>query len=110
MSIAEIERFAADLKSNSALLAEAEKSQADKSHATPLARSVAFAVSKGYEFTIEEAKQHVKQRAAAAGRVLTDVELDAVVAGVRDAYICARSTIRDFTCTNRPGGRPPKPP
>ena len=41
MSIAEIERFDADLKSNAALKAEAEKAQADKSHDTPLARAVA---------------------------------------------------------------------
>lgn len=79
MSLAEIERFAADIKSNAALRAEAEKSQADQSHATPLERSVAFAVSKGYGFTVEEAKQHVQAKFAAAGRVLTDAELDGVV-------------------------------
>ena len=45
MSIAEIERFAADLQSNAALKAEAQKAQADKSHDTPLARAVAFAVA-----------------------------------------------------------------
>jgi hypothetical protein len=38
MSLSEIERFAADLKSNAALRAEAEKAQADKSDATPLHR------------------------------------------------------------------------
>jgi hypothetical protein len=81
MSLAEIERFAADLKSNSALRAEAEKSQADKSHATPLERSVAFAASKGYGFTIEEAKQHVQERAAATGKVLSDAELDGMAGG-----------------------------
>ena len=81
MSIAEIERFAVDLKSNSALRAEAEKSQADRSHAAPLARSVAFAASKGYGFTIEEAKQHVKARAAAEGKVLSDAELDGIAGG-----------------------------
>ena len=42
ISVAEIERFAADLKSNSALRAEAEKNRADKSHATSLERSVAL--------------------------------------------------------------------
>jgi hypothetical protein len=81
MSIAEIERFAADLKSNSALRAEAEKSHADKSHATPLERSVTFAASKGYGFTIEEARQHVQARAAAQGKVLTDAELDGMAGG-----------------------------
>ena len=53
MSIAEIERFAADLKSNAALKAEAEKAQADKSHANPMDRAVAFAASKGYAFTAD---------------------------------------------------------
>jgi hypothetical protein len=81
MSLAEIERFAADLKTNPALLAEAEKSEADKSHDTPLGRSVAFATSKGYGFTIEEAKQHVKSKAAAKGKVVSDAELDGMAGG-----------------------------
>jgi hypothetical protein len=81
MSIAEIERFAVDLKSDAALRAEAEKSQADKSHATPLERSMAFAASKGYRFTDEEAKQHLQARASAKGKVLTDAELDGVAGG-----------------------------
>ena len=68
MSIAEIERFTADLKSDAALRAEAEKTQADKSHASPLERSMAFAASKGYKFTLAEARQHAKERAAAKGR------------------------------------------
>jgi hypothetical protein len=107
MSIAEIERFAADLKSNSALRAEADKSQADKSHGTPLERSVAFAVGKGYAFTIDEARQHVKARAAAAGKILTDAELDGVVGASAEK---ARNTplpnctVRSFYCTSRPGG------
>ena len=82
MSIAEIERFAADLKSNAALRAEAEKAQADKSHATPLARAVAFAASKGYAFTADEAKEHAKAKAKADGKVLTDAELDGVAGGL----------------------------
>jgi len=85
MSIAEIERFAADLKSNAALRAEAEKTQTEKQHATPLARSVAFAASKGYGFTHEEAKAHVKARAAASGKPLTDAELDGVAGGVGES-------------------------
>ena len=89
MSLAEIERFAVDLKSNSALRAEAEKSQADKSHGAPLARSVAFAASKGYGFTIKEARQHVQARAAAQGKVLTDAELDGIAGGGTNP-ICRR--------------------
>jgi predicted ribosomally synthesized peptide with nif11-like leader len=81
MSIAEIERFAADLKSNAALRAEAEKAQADKSHATPIDRAVAFAVGKGYSFTVDEVKEQVKAKAKAAGKNLTDAELDGVAGG-----------------------------
>ena len=81
MSLSEIERFAADLKSSEALRAEAAKAQAEKSHDTPFARAAAFAASKGYAFTADEAKEHVKARAKAAGRELTDAKLDAVAGG-----------------------------
>jgi hypothetical protein len=82
MSQSEAARFAADLKSSAALRAEADKAQADKSHETPLARSIAFAASKGYAFTAGEAKEHAKARATAAGVQLTDAELDGVAAGM----------------------------
>jgi hypothetical protein len=82
MSLSEIERFAADLKSNDVLRAEAGKAEADKSHATPLDRAVAFAASKGYAFTADEMKERVKARAKADGKALTDAELDGVAAGV----------------------------
>ena len=82
MSIAEIERFAADLKSNAALKAEAEKAQADKSHANPMDRAVAFAASKGYAFTADHAKDHIRAKAKAAGKELTDAELDGVAGGL----------------------------
>jgi hypothetical protein len=81
MSLAEIERFAADLESDAALRAEAEKSQADRSHATAVERSMAFAAGKGYRFTIEEARQYAKEKAAAKGKVLSDAELDGVAGG-----------------------------
>ncbi len=81
MSMAEIERFAADLKSNEALRAEAAKALPDKSHDTPLAHAVAFASSKGYAFTADEAKEHAKARAKTAGGVLTDAELDGFSGG-----------------------------
>src|SRR6266481_1755235 len=81
MSQSEIERFAADLKSNPALRAEADKAQADKSHATPIDRAVAFAAAKGYAFTAEQATEHVKARRKAAGKKLTDAELDGVAGG-----------------------------
>ena len=69
------------MKSNEALRAEAGKAQADKSHATPIARAQAFAASKGYGFTAEEAKEHVKAKAEANGKKLTDAELDGVAGG-----------------------------
>ena len=81
MSIAEIERFDADLKSNAALKAEAEKAQADKSHDMPLARAVAFGASKGYAFTAGEVKAHAIAKAKASGKELTDAELDSVTGG-----------------------------
>ena len=83
MSIAEIERFAADLKSNEALRAEAEKALAETS-------IVAFAGSKGYAFTADEAKQHIKAKAKAAGKELTDAELDGVAGGLGDHELIAR--------------------
>ena len=78
MSIAEIERFAADLKSNEALRAEAEKAQAETSQATPMDRVIAFAASKGYAFTADEVKEHAK------AKQLTDAELDGVAGGRGD--------------------------
>ena len=81
MSIAETERFAADLMSNEALRAEAANAHADTSSATPLDRVVALAASKGYDFTAAEAKEHLKAQAAASGKVLTDAELDGVAGG-----------------------------
>ena len=81
MSIAEIERFATDLKSNEALRAEAEKHAAEKQHETPLAGAVAFAASKGYGFTADEAKERAKATAQASGKELTDAELDKIAGG-----------------------------
>ncbi|CAN5842792.1 hypothetical protein BH11PSE3_BH11PSE3_11170 [soil metagenome] len=82
MSIAEIDRFVADLKTNDALRVEAVNAQADKSHAKPVDRAAAFAASKGYAFTADELQEHIKATAKAAGKVLTDAELEGVAAGV----------------------------
>ena len=91
LSQSEVERFTADLKSNVARRALAEKAQADKSHATPLARATTFANSKGYKFTLDHAKAHLKTKAKAAGKELTDAELDGVAGGAQtcDARPCA---------------------
>ena len=84
MCIAEVERFAADLQSNATLRAEAEKAQAEKSHANGIDRALVFAASKGYAFTAEEMKKHAKGRATAAGRELTDADLDGIAGGIFD--------------------------
>jgi hypothetical protein len=84
MSLSEVERFAADLKSNEALRADAVKARTDKSQAAPLAQAAAFAASKGYAFTADEAKEYVKAAAKAAGKQLTDAELDGVTGGYLD--------------------------
>jgi hypothetical protein len=79
MSRSEVERFAADLKSNAALRSEAEKNEAAHGHMPPLSRATAFAASKGYSFTVGHAREHVKATAKASGKQLTDAELDGVV-------------------------------
>ena len=84
MSLSEIERFTADLKSDAALRGEAEKAQADTSHATLLQRAAAFAASKGYAFTADELKEHVKAKAKTEGKQLTDAELDSVAGATDD--------------------------
>lgn len=76
MSIAEIERFATDMKSNEGLRAEAEKAKAEKS-------MVAFAATKGYAFTADEVKEHDQATAKTAGREVTDAELDGVAGGTK---------------------------
>jgi hypothetical protein len=80
MSQSECERFSADLLSNAALRAEAEKVRNDKSR-PPLAGMVALAVSKGYNVTAAEAREHLKSRAATKGKVLSDAQLDSVAGG-----------------------------
>jgi hypothetical protein len=82
MSFAEIERFAADMQSNEALRAEAKKVQAERPHATPMDRAVAFAATKGYAFTADEIKEYARSSAKAAGKPLTDAELDGIAAGI----------------------------
>jgi predicted ribosomally synthesized peptide with nif11-like leader len=77
MSVAEIERFAADLKSNEALRAEADKAQAETSLATPMDRVVAFAATKGYAFTAADMKECAKTIP------LTDAELVGVAGGAQ---------------------------
>lgn len=84
MSIAEIERLAADLQSNEALRAESEKHAAERPQETPIARAVSFARSKGYAFTVDEAREYIKAKAKAAGTELSDADLDGVAGGNGD--------------------------
>ena len=77
MSIAEIERRATDLTINATLRAEAEKAFA----ASSVDDVIDFARAKGYSFTESELKEHVKAKAAGAGKQVTDAELDGVAGG-----------------------------
>ena len=81
MSLQEIERFAADLRSSAALRAEAERAQTDEADGTLLATAVSFAARKGYRFSIDEAKAHTRARARTVGQELDDAELDGVRGG-----------------------------
>jgi hypothetical protein len=80
MSITEVERFATDLRSKPALVEEVKKHEAGKDM-TAAAGVAAFATSKGYTFTAEHAKAHVKKASAAVGQELSDGELDRVAGG-----------------------------
>jgi predicted ribosomally synthesized peptide with nif11-like leader len=77
MSTIEIQRFAADVKSNGALRAEAEKAYALHSQASPVDGLAAFAAAKGYGFTTDELKAHAR----GDGKAVTDAELDGVAGG-----------------------------
>ena len=81
MSKAEIERFAADLVSNEALRAEADKAAAGTSPETTLANATAFAATKGYAFSADDMTGYLKAQASAVGRELTDAELGGIVGG-----------------------------
>ena len=77
MSTTEIQRFAADVKSNAALRAEAEKAYALDPQAAPVDGLAAFAAAKGYSFTSDELNAHAK----VDDKAVTDAELDGVAGG-----------------------------
>ncbi|MFO1162801.1 MAG: Nif11-like leader peptide family natural product precursor [Reyranellaceae bacterium] len=81
MSIAEIERFAADVSSNAALRADAERVFAQASQRTSVDSVIAFAAANGYSFTETELTEHARGKIAAAKKKLSDAELDGVSAG-----------------------------
>lgn len=72
MAIADAERFAKDITDDEGLR------DAVKAEATGLASIVEFAKSKGYDFTIDEAKEYIQSRAP---QELTDQQLEAVAGG-----------------------------
>jgi hypothetical protein len=109
MSLSECERFSADLQSSATLRAEVEKIRNDQSQPV-LAAMVALAVSKGYSVTLDEAREHVRAKAAAAGKVLSDADLDGVAAGFSQASLGAELGLSqgglDNKSSNLVGGGP----
>jgi predicted ribosomally synthesized peptide with nif11-like leader len=73
MSVSEVERFAQDLKSNPALLADAK--------AVSLDSVMALASRHGYDFTLDEARDFMRANAERAGRRLSASQLDRVAGG-----------------------------
>ena len=78
MSSSEVERFTNDLKT------QPELRDAVKQHAESMANVVSFAGSRGYSFTVEEAKECLQSR---AGTELDDAQLDAATGGAFDTYM-----------------------
>jgi hypothetical protein len=74
MSQAEVQRFAADLRSNAALRQEVDGITSD-----PLHTVVAIALRRGYGFTLEEAERVIAAKARAP---MSDSELDRVTGGI----------------------------
>jgi len=76
MSVSEVDRFVADVKSNPALVEEGKKAGV-----STFDHAVKFANSKGYGFTTEHAKEHVKAKVVAKGKELSDDDLNKVAGG-----------------------------
>ncbi len=76
MSQTEVQRFAADLKSNADL-----RQAIDGVTSDPLPSVVGIAQRRGYDFTVDEARDFVRTRSRAAGRPISDEDLDKVAGG-----------------------------
>jgi predicted ribosomally synthesized peptide with nif11-like leader len=87
MSIAEFERFSADVESNEALRNAAIATKAERPQMAPMDRMVTFAASKGYGFTVDDIKAHAMAKAKASGKQLTDEELDGVAGGFLPLFV-----------------------
>ncbi len=72
MSQADIERFVADLKSDTGMMDEL------KGGSTGLASVVEFASGKGYDISIDEAKAYIQEQAK---QELSDDQLDSIAGG-----------------------------
>lgn len=83
MTISDAERFAKDLAVNSGLQEDI------KTQATGLASIVEFAKSRGYDFTVDEAKAYIQARAP---EDLTDDQLEAI-AGGKGGHSSTSSTV-----------------
>ena len=93
MSVAEIERFNADLKAKPALLA------ALKGHAASLSSIVSFAVSRGYEVTVDDVRAAVR----AAKSDLSDEAIDKIAAGGVPMLIIVPIPLMDADARLGPG-------
>ncbi|HTB39686.1 MAG TPA: Nif11-like leader peptide family natural product precursor [Reyranella sp.] len=76
MSHAEVQRFANDLRSNESLQEEIGRNTTDS-----LAAVVGIAQRRGYGVTLDEAKDFIQAKARAAGKPLSDSDLDHVAGG-----------------------------
>jgi hypothetical protein len=76
MSQAEIQRFADDLRSNADL-----RQAIDSVTSDPLPSVVGIAQRRGYDFTVDEARDFFRARSHAAGRPISEEDLDKVTGG-----------------------------
>ncbi|SHM32900.1 Nif11-like leader peptide family natural product precursor [Roseibium suaedae] len=89
MSISDAQRFADDIAK------DPELRDAVKGAATGLASIVEFAKSKGYEFSIDEAKEYILSKSP---KDLTDEQLDAIAGGKHHhSSVATSSTVAQTT-------------
>jgi predicted ribosomally synthesized peptide with nif11-like leader len=86
MSQAEVQRFAADLRSDAALRQEVDGITSDL-----LRTVVGIAQRRGYSFTLEEAQSAI---AAKTGKSMSESELDRVTGGNLPPVLAAKETTK----------------
>jgi predicted ribosomally synthesized peptide with nif11-like leader len=87
MSQAEVQRFAADLRSDAALRQEVDGIASDL-----LRTVVGIAQRRGYSFTLEEAQSAI---AAKTGKSMSESELDRVTGGNLPPVLALKQTVKD---------------